>query len=131
MTIGVDAKTFDCRVNKRYFAINDNKHAGLQGNVYAYFAAIAPTNGRRAVISRLVPYTDVDIWTVANLRRVGGKPSRNFPISNFIAKYCPPNTDISSLREDVYDQTEVTSIMSKPELKAKLKRLIPGLAASL
>jgi hypothetical protein len=74
--VGIDAKTFDCDRNKRYFAINDGKHKALRGRCEAYFCALARPFGRFAAIARLVPYADVDPareafledkWFVGNL----------------------------------------------------------------
>jgi hypothetical protein len=53
--VGIDANTFDCDRDKRYFAINDGKHKALRGSCQAYFCALARPFGRFAAIARLVP----------------------------------------------------------------------------
>ncbi len=127
LIIGVDAKTFDCRPNKRYFAIADSKHAGLRGKANAYFAAIAPTNGRRAVVARLIPYADVDAWEVSSLRS-GGNPSRNLPIAALLKGYCPLETNIATLCKDVYDPLQIDRLTKDNALRTYLSKLIPALA---
>jgi hypothetical protein len=125
-TFGVDAKTFDCRENKRYFAIADSKHVGLRGMAQAYFAAIAPPYGRRVILSKLVPYHDVDAWEIGQLRP-GGNPSRNLPIGEFLTRYCPPNVELGALRSDVYESREVEELAASMKLKNYLVKLIPAI----
>jgi hypothetical protein len=36
----IDVKTFDCSPNKKFFAINDNKHRLLAGQCSAYFCIV-------------------------------------------------------------------------------------------
>ena len=85
---GFDMKSFDCAPNKKFFAINDDKHQALRGKCIAYLAFVAPTLQNSGVISKLVPYVDVDTWKAWPLR-AGGNPSRNYPVQQFMAKYMP------------------------------------------
>ena len=43
----LDVKTFDCSPNKKYFAINDNKHRQLGGQRSYYICVVAPRFGSR------------------------------------------------------------------------------------
>ena len=57
---GLDVKSFDCAYYKRYFAINAEKHEKLRGKVDAYFCVMVPPLGRRAYVTKPVPYLDVE-----------------------------------------------------------------------
>ncbi len=121
----IDVKTFDCAENKRYFAINDNKHAGLKGQCSAYFCLATPPRGRRMAVARLVPYSDVDSWKVALLGFPRGTPSRNFPIAGFLKTYFSSPPDRRALRGDVFPRDEIDAACADPAVRAALKAMIP------
>jgi hypothetical protein len=107
VAVGVDAKTFDCDKDKRYFAINDGKHEALSGSCKAYSCALARQFGRFAAIARLVPYADVDPakeafpedrWFVGNLAS-RGSPSRNLFLDTFLRDYFTNPPDLVELRK--------------------------------
>jgi hypothetical protein len=126
-TIGVDAKTFNCMANYRYFAINAKKHADLKGRCAAYFAVLVPKYAKRAYIARLVPYLDVDKWRTWKLGSEDS-PSRNLPISGFIQKYCDKEFDCSKLGNDTYSSAEIEALMKSDAVRKRLNLFIPRLA---
>ncbi len=122
----IDVKTFDCSPNKKFFAINDNKHRSLAGQCSAYFCIVAPPFGRRAAIARLVPYADVDRWPAVNLRW-NGSPSRNCALQEFLERYFSSPPAIETLRSDVFSMDEIDHAKADSGVRLELTRLIPTL----
>jgi hypothetical protein len=125
---GVDAKTFDCSANKRFFAINGPKHANLRDLCSWYFALLAPRFGQRAELAKLVPYDDVQRWDAKNLRAAnatGGSISRNMPIKEFVSKYFSRSIDIGALRESTYSRLEVVRLANDDAVRVELFTSLP------
>ena len=59
---GIYIKSFDCLPNKSFFAINGDKHRKLAGCCAAYLGLIAPRYCQKGVLTRLMPYDDVEMW---------------------------------------------------------------------
>jgi hypothetical protein len=104
----IDIKSFDCADNKKFFAINNDKHESLRGNCDGYVGLISPPLSRLGITSKIVPYADVDNWPKSKLR-VGGTPSRNLPIGLFSDRYIEA-AEISGLRGTIYDAREVRDL---------------------
>ena len=104
--IGIDVKTFDCDEKKKQFAINDHKHAQLEGQCAAYMGLVCPSWSHIACIIRPIPYDDVSTWDCAPLR-IGGSPSRNLPIEIAMRQYGIADYSIEHSRQDVYSKQEV------------------------
>jgi hypothetical protein len=135
VAVGIDAKTFDCHRDKRYFAINDGKHNALRGSCEAYFCALARTFGRFAAIARLVPYADIDPakeafpedrWFVGNLLS-RGSPSRNLFLDKFLRDYFTTPPDLVQLRKEPYSRRNIMAALERPGCAEALGTLIPAL----
>ena len=122
---GIDVKTFDCAPNKRYFAINDNKHCALGGQCSHYLCVIAPPFGSRMAVSRLVPYSDVDGWSVFQLRR-GSSESRNLPIGEFLARYFARPPSLEELRRTAIPVGEIDAACDDPVVRREFTEFVPG-----
>lgn len=122
----VDVKTFDCSPYKRLFAINDQKHRSLEGRCDGYFCVITPPLGRSMAISKLVPYEDVERWSVAALGRYGS-PSRNCPLDAFLRRYFSRPPSIPTLRDHVFAPEDVGAACADPDVRAGLRALVPNL----
>lgn len=122
----IDVKTFDCGPNKKFFAINDNKHLSLSGQCSAYFCIVTPPFGRRLAIARLVPYADVDTWPALKLRW-NGSHSRNYQLNEFLSRYFSTPPVIEELRADVFSMDEIEAAKANAAIRAKLVRLLPTL----
>src|SRR6185312_1756508 len=95
---GIYVKSFDCQGNKTRFAINDQKHCELKRyNCIGYVGVICPPFARRAYLTKIIPYSAVETWTVGLLRE-DGSPSRNFPIRKTLELYGDPLFDIEGSR---------------------------------
>jgi hypothetical protein len=134
-TVGIDAKTFDCDRDKRYFAINDGKHQALRGRCQTYFCALARPFGRTAAIARLVPYADVDPakeafpqdrWFVGNLLS-RGSPSRNLFLETFLRDYFTDPPDLGYLRKKPSSRRDIMTTLEQPGCAEALSKLIPEL----
>ncbi len=136
--IGIDAKTFDCEMNKRYFAINDGKHTALRGHCAHYFCVLARPFGQQAAIAKLVPYDHVDParetfpqdkWFVGNLL-ARGSPSRNLFLQTFLGKYFTTPPSIEALRKSPYARKAVLAAADRPDCLQALRDIIPALDAT-
>jgi len=123
----IDVKTFDCSPNKKFFAINDNKHRSLAGQCSAYFCVVAPPLGRSMAITQLVPYEHVEQWPAEPLRW-NGSPSRNCPIAAFLANYHSARISLEELRNSVFSPDEVQAARQDRSVRAELNELVPSLA---
>jgi len=124
-SICVDAKSFDCAPYKRYFAINREKHAKLKGACDYYYCVLVPAYGQSAVVSALVPYTDVDAWAVDSLGSYED-PSRNLPIRTFLTRYCAASlSDLHSL--NTWRENEIIERSRTQRLRNRLVNQIPAL----
>ena len=121
----LDVKTFDCSPNKRFFAINDNKHHLLQGHCSHYLCVITPRFGRRMAVSSLVPWSTVERWSVKSLRH-GGSDSRNFPIEEFLRVHFRTPPSLEALRHDVYPRTTIERAWSDSDVREGFTELVPG-----
>lgn len=131
---GVDAKTFDCDPQKRYFAINDNKHVMLRGHCGWYFALLAAPFGQQALFARLIPHAEVETWPTRALRagkRLSGSLSRNLPIQEFLSRHVTEAADMGWLRGKFHDPDEVERLANSHEVRADLYHRLPGLETSL
>jgi hypothetical protein len=111
LQIGIDAKTFNCKPNNRFFAINGKKHQHLAGQCLGYVGLICPLWGRSACITSLIPYEDVSTWASKQLRKnekgKRGSPSRNLDITEAMRLYTRGSYDIDANRRDAHPQNEV------------------------
>src|SRR5262245_19760437 len=55
-TFRIDSKTFDCQAYKRFFLINNKKHAELRAADTYYFCLLSPWHSRKGLVAALVPY---------------------------------------------------------------------------
>jgi hypothetical protein len=124
----IDVKTFDCSPNKRFFAINANKHRSLAGQCTHYFCIAVPRYGRRMAVARLIPYADVETWPEVRLRS-GGSPSRNCPLRDFLSGYFTHIPNLETIRADVYPPEEIEAHKRDPAVRSGLLMLVPSLAA--
>lgn len=99
--IGIDVKTFDCSPNKRFFAINDNKHEQLRNQCIGYIGLVCPAFAASACLTRVIPYSDVSRWE-RRILRANGTASRNLPIEELMRLYCSEPYDIAQSRQRVY-----------------------------
>ena len=83
--------------NKKFFAINDNKHNMLRGQCSDYLCVVTPRFGCRMAVARLVPYAEVEKWPVKCLRH-GGSASRNLSIESFLQQYFTKPPVLENLR---------------------------------
>jgi hypothetical protein len=125
---GIDVKTFDCLPNKRFFAINSAKHLKLAGYCTAYMGLIAPAYGRRGIVARLIPYSDVSAWSVRSLR-VGGNPSQNLEIGKFFDSYISDSVvKLNQLRTTCFSIEQITGLAARTDSaspRAELIKLLP------
>ena len=121
----LDVKTFDCSPNKRFFAINDNKHSLLCGQCSAYLCVITPPFGRRMAVARLVPYAQVEVWPVTHLRR-GGSASRNCPIQSFLDAHFTKAPLLEELRGAQFSELEVNRACEDPIVRDEFAELVPN-----
>ena len=121
----LDVKTFDCAPNKRFFAINDNKHSLLRERCSHYLCVITPRFGQRMAVSRLVPWSTVDGWRAWGLRR-GGSASRNFPIDGFLRDHFSNPPDLGELRRDVHPRESIDRAWHDRDGCARFHELVPG-----
>ena len=121
---GIDVKSFDCAPNKRYFAINDNKHRTLAGQCSRYLCVIVPPAGRRMAVCRLVPYAEVDGWSVDRLRR-GGSASRNLPFERFLATHFSEPPSIEKLRGSTFSTDEIDPSRADPTVRWDFAAFVP------
>ena len=82
----IDVKTFDCAPNKRFFAINSQKHKQLKGSCDGYLALLAPKYGRKALLVDVLPFDDVSNWQCKPLGPYGD-PSYNCQLREFLKQY--------------------------------------------
>jgi hypothetical protein len=79
----VDAKSYDCAPNKRFFAINAEKHRELGELRPQYFCMLCPPYAARAFVA-VVPYAHVEQWPIRPLGdRTPPDPARVDPIGKF------------------------------------------------
>ena len=121
----LDVKTFDCMPNKSFFAINDNKHGMLRGQCSEYLCVITPRFGRRMAVARLVPYADVEKWSVGHLRH-GGSASRNLPIESFLESYFTRPPRLEELRGATFSEVEIRQACKDPIVRAEFAELVPN-----
>lgn len=132
-SIGVDVKTFDCKPNKRYFAVNDRKHAELAGQCEGYMALVCPSFATRACVASLVPYGHVSRWECRRLR-ANGPPSRNMPMDRFMNEYGVKQYSIEASREVLHDERTIRSLALKTgrgSASSGLLKLLPDIRAGL
>lgn len=122
---GLDVKTFDCSPNKRYFAINDNKHRLLRGRCSHYLCVITPRFGRRMAVARLVPWSTVDGWPAEQLR-CGGSASRNSKIGRFLCDHFTDPPSLDGLRGDVYPREMIDRACADPDVRGEFQELVPN-----
>ena len=121
----LDVKTFDCMPNKRFFAINDNKHGMLRGQCSAYLCVVTPAFGRRMTVARLVPYAEVEKWSVQRLRH-GGSASCNLPIEGFLEAYFTRPPLLEELRGATFSEAEIRQAYEDPSVRAEFAELVPN-----
>lgn len=121
----LDVKTFDCMPNKSYFAINDNKHDMLRGQCSDYLCVITPRLGRRMAVARLVPYAEVEKWSIGRLRH-GGSASRNLPIKSFLESYFTKPPDLEELRGSTLSEAEVREACEDSIVRGEFAELVPN-----
>jgi hypothetical protein len=138
LRIGIDAKTFNCKLKNRFFAINDNKHQHLAGQCLGYMGLICPLWARRACITSLIPYEDVSSWRCEQLRKNAegkqGTPSRNLDIAEAMRLYTRSSYDINASRRDAHPQSKVWQAAlqtGKGSVMAYLSELLPKAAPYL
>ena len=120
----LDVKTFDCAPNKRFFAINDNKHRLLRGCCSHYLCVITPPFGRRMAVSCLVPWSTVDEWSTQKLRP-GGSASRNFPIGRFLRDHFKNPPSLEELRGEVHSPKAIDLAGRDTDVHADFQKLVP------
>ena len=125
----LDAKTFDCSPNKRFFAINNGKHGSLLGQCSHYLCVVTPPLGRRMAVARLIPYADVDRWQLKQLRP-DGSPSRNLPIGEFLNTYFTEPPTLDEFRRDTYSEVEIETACANYEVRAKFDEVLPGVLST-
>jgi hypothetical protein len=131
--IGVDVKTFDCAKNKKYFAINDNKHTQLKGKCAAYMGLVCPSWARTVCVLHPIQYRDVSTWERRALRG-GGSYSRNLPIAVAMQQYGVAGYSIEDSRRQLHDTEEIQKLARETGDKspvAHLSRLLPDAASDL
>ena len=124
-TLELDVKTFDCGPNKKYLAINDNKHRQLGGQCSYYLCVVAPRFGSRMAVARLVPYEQVQEWPAKELRR-GGSASRNFPIERFLETYFRRPPRLEELRGASFSEAEIRQACKALIVRAEFAELVPN-----
>jgi hypothetical protein len=132
--IGIDAKTFDCANNKRYFAVNDQHHTDIRSDCTFYYCLIAPPWGRRVFVSDLVPYKDVDRWERKELRPKAKEnekdPARVLSIDAFLSTYAtsPAPNVLRDLGDWAGTMCDPAVIVSSVEAWLELSDALPALA---
>jgi hypothetical protein len=125
--VGIDAKTFDCAPNKRFFAINDSKHRSLQSACGWYFALLSPSFGQFAELTRLVPFEDVETWETASLRSgPQGSASRNLPIGDFLTRYSRRQIDLRKVSRHRHDADVVGKLSTAASVRDDFVQLLPA-----
>jgi hypothetical protein len=108
---GIDVETFDCAKNKHFFAINNKKHTKLAGQCVGYMGLICSPYGRRAYITKLIPYDHVSTWPVDLLKKNDeGSASRNFPIEDAMGLYCSEEYSLEESRRDTYRKEHILAL---------------------
>ena len=121
---GIDVKTFDCKKNKRFFAINNKKHTKLAGQCVGYMGLICPAYGRRAYVTKLIPYEDVSTWPVDLLKKNDeGSASRNLPIKDAMRLYCSESYSLEDNRRDTYPEEHILTLARQHGPRSPCKRL--------
>ena len=123
---GLDVKSFDCAPNKRFFAINAEKHDKLAGRASYYYCALAPPLAKRIYVSQLVPHSEVDSWPVGQLGRYGD-PSRQIPIGDFLRQWCPSAPDPRDLASDTRSEDEISELAATADIRDRMLRFVPSL----
>src|SRR5690606_1138992 len=134
--VGLDVKTFDCSIRKRYFAINDDKHQELAGQCHGYVGLICPPFAASAYLTRVIPYAHVCEWKCWKLRRddTHGSPSRNSSITRAGALYAAHPYSFAAARvpaqprEDVLRLAQATGPKS---VAARLARMLPQIGRAI
>jgi hypothetical protein len=101
----LDVKGFDCADNKRFFAINQSKHADLAGACDGYLCVVCPKYSKRAFVIDHVPYEDVSCWESKTLGSYGD-PSFNLSIVRFMAEYSQ-GVSLAAIRESELFSREI------------------------
>lgn len=104
----LDIKTFDCEPNKRFFAINSQKHRKLNGNCDGYICFLIPKLGKEAAVVNYVPYDDVNNWTEKSLGGYGD-PSRNININKFQNSYFNTGNLVDCIKRKGYFERDAIS----------------------
>ena len=131
LDITLDCKTFDCAPNKKFFALNEKKHQKLSGLGGQYYIGIlAPTFGKKAAVSRLIPLKEVDEWKV---RRFGKHcdPSHNKKLEEFGERFFSKPIPFESMREKTHDEDKVIKRTQDAKFIARCNSLCPNLESFL
>ena len=121
----LNVKTFDCSPNKRFFAINDNKHRLLRGRCSHYLCVVTPRFDQRMAVSRLVPWSTVDGWRVWSLGSYGSA-SRNFSIQEFLRAHFSKPPNLEELRCDVHPGEMIDHAANDRAVREHFEELFPG-----
>ena len=78
------------------------------------------------VVSRLVPYSTVDRWSIQRLRR-GGSDLRNFPIQEFLRRHFTKPPSLGELRGSTFDEQEIDRALSDRSVREELLELVPNI----
>jgi hypothetical protein len=124
--VGIDAKAFDYRDGKHYFAINQKQHQRLSRDCDFYIPILSPRHARSVWVATLIPHTQVDEWKAWPLGKYGD-PSHNLPLSVFHRRYVSPQCDIDALRADFHDSDQVQELASSRQIQAWLGKLVPAI----
>lgn len=134
--VGLDVKTFDCSTNKRYFAINDDKHQELAGQCHGYVGLICPPFASSAYLTRVIPYAHVCDWKCWNLRRddTNGSPSRNLSITTAVALYTAQSYSFAEARARAHPRDDVLVLAratGPKSVAARLARMLPQISGAM
>lgn len=105
---GIDAKTFDWKPKKKYFAVNKRKHDKLEGSCQLYFCALAKPRGKLS-LEMTIPYDDVSKWDVKKLGGYGS-PWYGYPIFDLLDEH-----------GESQDEERFRTTYSKSTLKSAIK----------
>lgn len=130
-SLGVDVKSHDCAANKKFFAVNAQKHRELRGDCDFYWCLLVPSRGKHLVVADPIPYSDVEQWETKHWQY--GDPARALALPLFLESYCSGVTepDVREIRHKVHSTEEIASIAGSSDFRAKLVTSLPTLNSFL
>jgi hypothetical protein len=122
-----DIKSNDCEPRSSLFIINSQKHRDAVGRYGFYIAVLCPMLGRRAILTKPIPFDDVSGWGEKTLGSYND-PARFLRIGDFVSKYAPASSGgFRGYHKDKFNLKEMLTSSNDPQVRNNLMLNFPAL----